>query len=107
VKWPRINVMRHRIRIESPVEMIDSIGGRTRSWQEFATVWAAMEPKQGSEIIRGKQLETRQLVEFICRPLAGVNTKMRIVYSGLVYDIVSVAQPEGERQRMVITAKYK
>jgi len=52
-----IGKLRHRLRIDYPVDTDDGSGGTTRTWATLATVWARIEPLGASERVEADRIE--------------------------------------------------
>lgn len=84
-----------RITLQQYVETLDKydtpVGG---DWQDVATVWAAVEPIRGREyvLLQNTQSELTTRIRIRYRP--GIETSMRVLYGGRVFDIQSVIDPE-------------
>lgn len=85
-----IGHLRHRVTIQQYVTTTDGQGGFNRSWSTFATRWAGVEPMKGLEQFRQDQKHPRQLFKIQLRFLDGLTEKMRILYNGNYYFIVSI-----------------
>jgi SPP1 family predicted phage head-tail adaptor len=86
----RAGELRHRITIQKPVEVKDEYKTIIDvGWQDFATVWAAVEPVRGSEYIQLQNSKSELTVRVRIRYLAGVNDSMRILYGGRILYINS------------------
>ena len=81
---------RHYITIQQRVDAVDGFGQPQPTWSTFAQVFAAVEPLNGREFFAANQFETEVTVRIKIRYLSGVTTKMRVNWSGKVYDIKSI-----------------
>jgi SPP1 family predicted phage head-tail adaptor len=73
--------------VEKVSEARDDHGGIVESWSTFATVWASVEPGSSREFTAAKQVNGELTHEIRMRYLAGLTSKMRIVFGGRVFDI--------------------
>jgi len=96
----RAGLLRHQITIETVSESQDSSGAIVSAWSTHAVVMAAYEPQGGSESFKEDQEQATQSVKFRIRYLAGVTAKMRIVYDGRHFDILSVADVGGRQKQL-------
>jgi SPP1 family predicted phage head-tail adaptor len=88
--------LRHRVRIEEYVDVLDSAGAPVRGpqgeflkeWQEVATVWAAIEPLSAREFVQSQAVQSQVSARIIIRYRAGLDAAMRIVHiaSGRIYN---------------------
>ena len=86
-----------RIRIDQPVEVRGAdYADVQRTWSEVATVWAAVEPLNGRELERfrelGSDLSVRVRIRYSAT-VAGVSPKMRVVYGARTFEIGTVINP--------------
>jgi len=81
--------MRHRITLQSPSAELDATG-QPASWNDVATVWAAVEPLRGREYFAAQQVNAETTTRIRIRYRAGVTSAMRGRYGSRTYDIVSV-----------------
>lgn len=96
----RIGQLRRRITIQQPVEVTDQYGTPAIQWQEFATVWAAVEPIRGREYILLKNTNSELTVRIRIRYLPGVTNAMRVVYDDRVFNIESVIDVDERHKEM-------
>jgi len=94
----RAGRLRHRITIQQPTLTTNALGGKTKSWTDFTTVWAAIEPTTGHEIDQDHQLEPEVSARIVIRYLSGITSDMRIKYGSKYYKISGIVNPD-ERNR--------
>lgn len=96
--------LRHRVRIERHAEQVDSFGqviqdpstGQVaRSWEEVATVWAAIEPLSAKEFIQSQAVQSQVSARITIRYRTGVDASMRLVHMfngvpGSIYNIAGI-----------------
>lgn len=90
--------LRHRVTIQELVRADDGYGGIIETWQDVATVWAAVEPLRGSERYRAQQVQAELSHKVTMRYQAGVKPQMRLLHNGRVLNIEAVIDVE-ERHR--------
>ena len=81
-------------------------GEPTESWVDFASVWANVYSGSGRELLAARQVSAEVTTQFQIRYIAGISPTMRILYDGLIYDIVSFSEI-GRRERLDIFAKAR
>jgi SPP1 family predicted phage head-tail adaptor len=83
--------LRHRLSLQREVETRDANGNRTKSWQEIAKVWAAVEPMSGRELIAAASVASKIAVRIIIRYRRDAVPTLRFVHlhRGLIYDILA------------------
>ena len=91
-----------RIRIERPVKTRNSLGEQLVTWEEFATVWAAVEPLSGRELtsLRAELADVTARIRIRYRP--GVRPEMRIVHGAAIYNIASAIDVGSRHQELEI-----
>lgn len=81
--------LRHRVRIERLVYLLDSNGdtwqdpntGETRQeWTTVATVWAAVEPVSAREFIQSQAMQSQITARIVIRYRDGLDASMRLVH---------------------------
>lgn len=88
--------LRHRIRIDEYVDVIDSAGDPLRGpqgeflkeWVEVATVCAAIEPLSAREFVQSQAMQSQVTARIIMRHRSGLDAAMRIVHlaTGKIYN---------------------
>lgn len=77
--------LRHRVRIEQPVDTRDpDTGGVITAWQLVAEVWAAIEPLSTREFIQAAAVQSAITGRIIIRYRDGLASNLRMVHNGQV-----------------------
>ena len=100
--------MRHIVRIERQVSEQDAAGQPVNTWVTHAERRSGVERAPGREVWASAQRGGRVPVVF--RPLryvAGVLPGMRLIHLNKVYDILSVLDPTGLKEELIITAEER
>ncbi len=94
----RAGLLRHRLTIEEP---IDSTGGgvsasRKQVFEDSRTVWGAVWPLRGNELLTAQQLGSEITSRIRIRYTAGITPRhrLRLGDTTTYYDIVSIINPE-------------
>lgn len=83
--------LRHKVLIQYPLTTQDpSTGEMIVAWADVASVWASVEPASVREFISAGAEQSEVNGKIIMRKRDDVNATMRIVYRGLVYQILGV-----------------
>lgn len=90
--------LRHRITLQQKVETRDEFGGVTETWQDVATIHAAIEPLKGREFFAAQQVQADTTGRIRIRYREGVVPAMRAKFGARVYDLQSVINVD-ERNR--------
>lgn len=98
----RAGELRHRITIQESIQTRDSDGGVVDTWGNVTTVWAAVEPQSGTEshIPDSDQLLASRMTRFRIRKRDGLNTEMRIIFGGQVFDLRQIIHVETKNREM-------
>ncbi len=104
--------LNRRVIIEQPVETRDpNYSAVTRTWQTLATVWAAVEPLQGRELERNREMGSEITLRVRVRystTTAAVTSKARINHGGRLYEIQAVLNPMDDRQQLhLLCAEFR
>lgn len=83
------NDLNKRVTIQVSAETKDADGLALDSWQDHATVWAAVEPLRGREYFAAAAVNAESTVRFRIRYRRGITSKMRLVYDGRIFNIKS------------------
>lgn len=97
--------LRHRITIQQLIETRNELGEVVQSWQDFATVWAAIEPLRGREYFDSQQINAEVTTRIRIRYRPGIKPKMRAVYGTRIFDIQSVIDIEERHQEIHLMCK--
>lgn len=107
-----IGTFDRRITIETYSATRDVSGGEILTWAAWKIVSAQITyPTTAGEAYMGLgeegiQQTAQRMIEFRLRYIAGVNEKMRVLYDGVHYDIVEIAE-EGRRRFLRIKVQYR
>lgn len=93
-----VGKLRHRVTIQGLIRADDGYGGITETWQDVATVWAAVEPLRGTERYRAQQVQAELSHKVVMRYREGIKPHLRLLYNGRVLEIEAVVDVE-ERHR--------
>jgi len=93
-----------RIIIQNYTSSVDAHGQPIQTWTNFATVWAGVNFKGGSEGFMAEKLTATADLTFTIRYITGIDEKSRIVYNSVNYDIQTIAEVDRKRY-LEISAK--
>ena len=89
--------MRHRITFQKPSgKTTNSMGEGVPVYEDFATVWAAVEPMTGREYTEAQKIRADTTYKVIVRYIADITPDMRIIHKDMTLNIASVLNV-GER----------
>lgn len=92
--------LRHRITFQERTTTQDSYGQPLLTWTDVATVWGAVEPLNGRELMAAEAVQSEITHQVVIRYRPGITAKMRVLYGTRVFDIQNVLD-ENERHRML------
>jgi SPP1 family predicted phage head-tail adaptor len=96
VSAPAIAELRHEIVIEARTRSPDAGGGAELGWTPLATVWAAIRPRSGREIVSADQVVSSVTHEIWIRHRTDVTAEMRFSLGARRFGIDAVLEA-GER----------
>ena len=67
----------------------DAYGAPQTSWEDVATVWAAVEPVSGREFWAQQQVQAEATIRLIIRYRADITAEMRAVMGARVFALVA------------------
>lgn len=74
--------LRHRVKIQRRVDTQDETTGEMSvTWQNVATVWAAIEPLSAREFIQSQSTQAQIVARVVIRYRDGIDAGMRAVHS--------------------------
>ena len=97
-------MLRKRIVIQQLNETQNAKGEPLATPATFATVWAAIEPLQGRELLAAQQVLADVTHRIRLRYLAGVKPKMQVLWNALIFDIAVVLNPESANRELELLA---
>jgi SPP1 family predicted phage head-tail adaptor len=74
----------------------------TDGWERIesdATVWAKVSQKQGREVVVADQIQATFNTLFVIDYRTDLTEEMRVSYNGKVFNIISIIEHEGSRER--------
>jgi SPP1 family predicted phage head-tail adaptor len=86
--------LRHRVKIQQPVETVDSTGTTQVKWVDVAETWASIEPLEGREFFAAKQINPEVQGRIRIRYRDEITPKDRVVYNGREFDILAILNRE-------------
>jgi len=104
-----IGHMDRRIQLQSATLTTNGYGERTESWATYATVWAAIVYKGGSEKVSGDQVSSTNKVEFRIRystDVSGCVASDRVLYNSQYYQVLAVEEI-GRREGLTLICELR
>lgn len=72
--------LRHRVKIQRPVQTQDPNGDMITEWQTVATVWADIQPLSAREFIQSQAMQSQIVARVVIRHRDGIDASMRLVH---------------------------
>ena len=93
---------RNRVIFERRQDGKSSIGEPIVQWVRFADAWVELVDLSGREVAE-KIIEAARITSRIMmRYRADVDERCRVVYNGVVYNIVAAQDPDGRRRELIL-----
>lgn len=100
----RAGALDREITIEVAAESVSAAGETVQVWSTFAECWAAVKPLSATERFKSDARHSARVSVFTIRYVSGVLRTMRIVYEGLNWRILGIAEVN-RREGLDITAE--
>ena len=94
-----------RITLQHPTKAPDGMGGFSVTWTDAATVWAAVWPVNATETIQGSREGMTVTHRVRIRYRSVVRSSWRISWSGRLFNIVSIIDPNAANRWLDILCK--
>lgn len=91
--------MDQRVTLQSRSVVKDAMGQDTITWVDVATVWARRINQRSAEAFQAAQMGDDDVVELHIRHRTDVRTTWRLQWGGVGYDITSVSDFGGRKDR--------
>lgn len=97
--------LRHRLTLKTVTTSKDSFGGTIEAEATFATVWGAVEPLAGRELMVAQQMQSEVTHKITIRYLAGLTSEMHLYFGTREFQILSVLNSQERDIEMVLMCK--
>ncbi|TNH04317.1 head-tail adaptor protein [Testudinibacter sp. TR-2022] len=94
-----------QVTIQRPISTPNNYGHHTTTWEDVATVHAAVEPLQGREYFSGPYMMGENIIRVRIRYLPNINNKMRLKYGDRLLAIYSVIDSRESHREMQLMCK--
>lgn len=98
----RAGELREQVTIQRRLVARDAYGAEVVSWEDAATVWASAEPISGREYVSMRQSQSDVSTRFRTHWLANVDSTMRLLWRGTVYQIAEAINVEARDRELEI-----
>jgi len=103
----RAGELRHRVAFKSDTPTQDDFGQPIESWTTYMTVWAAIEPLEGKELLLAQQVSAEVTIRVRIRYDSGntVSPEHRIYEGSRILEIVNVINPLERNEKLTLMCK--
>lgn len=93
-----IGVLRHRLRVESPIDVEDDFGGFVRTYRVMTYLWARVSAITASEQFFEQRLGQTTIFQVDLRWRPDISAGMRFVFRDQILHIRAVRETDGARR---------
>lgn len=91
---------RHRFRLQSATESIDTHGDPVKTWADYAVVYGEAKPLLGRERVDTMSVAPEVSWKLRIRYRAGVEPEHRVIFDGRELNVISVIDVEGKKREL-------
>lgn len=93
----------HRVTIQSKTVTYDENNYETETWAEFKKLWAKVEFLSVKDAINAKASGSQTTARLKLRQRSDINTEMRVLWDGYIFQIVSPPKPDNVNGKIYMT----
>jgi len=97
--------LRHRITIQENQPVKDAEGIVQDNWVDIATVWAAIKPLSGRELLAAQAVQSETTGTIEIRYRAGITPSQRAVFGSRIFEILAVLNIEERNRELRLLTK--
>lgn len=101
----RAGQLRKRLALQSKTESQDNFGSVTHTWSTDETIWGAVQPLTGRELVEAQQIDAESNVKITIRYRVGLSTNLRILWGSRVYEINAVLNFDERNARVELLCR--
>lgn len=103
----RAGELRHRVAFKSDAPTQDEYGEPIENYSTYMTVWAAIEPLEGRELLLAQQVNAEVTIRVRIRYDSGntVSPEHRIIIGSRTLEIVNVINPSERDEKLTLMCK--
>mgnify|MGYP001255372296 CR=1 FL=1 len=94
--------LRHRIIFQRLVETTNEVGETVQTLEDYATVWAAIEPTTGREYYEAQKLQPELTYKITVRYRNDITPDMTIKFKDRAFQITSIINPKERNEVLQI-----
>ncbi|KAB2953724.1 phage head closure protein [Heliorestis acidaminivorans] len=100
-----IGQLKERITLQKKILSKTANGFEVESWQDVCTLWASVSNLRGREFFAAAAVQAEKTVKFTIRYQKDIDSSMRILFRGKVYNITALDNINYENKYMEIKAR--
>lgn len=97
--------LNQRIELQSLTSATDSFGEPIKTWATYSTVWAAVNPLYGRELLHAQQVSSESNIRILIRYNAAITVDNRVKYGTRYFDINAVINRDMGNVQMELMCK--
>ena len=101
----RAGRLRHRVELQENTPTVDARGDPVPDWSTYATVWAAVEPLSGAELVRFQQVQAETTCRVVMRYNADVSADDKILHDSRTLQVLSVINRDDRNIELELLCK--
>ncbi len=101
----KIGNLRHRVVLQKKVVTEDEIKQQSEVWNDYAYVWASIEPISGREYFAARQESAEVTARITIRYLKDVTPDMQVLFGNRAFEVVSVINPKETNESLILMCK--
>lgn len=80
----------------------DGFGSPITTWGTYATVWAAVRPLSGRELIAAQAVQSEISHQVTLRYRSGITTAMRVLFGSRIFNITAVLDENEAHEKITL-----
>lgn len=82
--------LNRRLTVQARATTVDAFGQQTTTWADVYTLWAAITPLAGRELVAAQAVNSETTHEIMLRYRTGIVAAQRLVYQGRIFAVLNV-----------------
>ncbi|HZG82707.1 MAG TPA: phage head closure protein [Brevibacillus sp.] len=96
-----------RVTIRRQIWSDNSMGEREQSWEDYLTLWAAVEPLRGQEFFVAQRSEADVTTRIRIRYRDDIDRSMMVRCNGVEFEIMYIIHPEFGKRELQLMCKER
>lgn len=102
-----INRLNKRVVIQRQVTRENSMREKERVWEDYLTLWAAVEPLRGQESFVAQRSEVSVTTRIRIRYREDIDRTMMVLYNGILFEIMYIIPPEFNKRELQLMCRER